>query len=204
MRTAPPRLCRFTLIELLVVIAIIAVLASLLLPALTAARDKSRAAACASQLKQIGTAELMYADEYNDFVTPRAGSASVWGSSTCWANLLAPFSGGDGKVFDCPTDTRTFKYDQWDLSYGLNKLTMTNNSNSSSIRLNQVSTPTTNLMVADCDRGAFDSYVVQRANTNYPLSNRHREGVNVVWFDGHTSWAATTELNAKNAYWISW
>lgn len=56
---------RFTLIELLVVVAIIAILASLLLPALTAARDAARGSTCLSQLKQIALATQMYCDEHD-------------------------------------------------------------------------------------------------------------------------------------------
>ena len=56
----------FTLIELLVVIAIIAILAAILFPVFAQARDKARSSACLSNTKQIGTAILMYTEDYDE------------------------------------------------------------------------------------------------------------------------------------------
>ena len=78
----------FTLIELLVVIAIIAILAAMLLPALNKAREKAKAINCVNQLKQVGMAQMAYADDYNSIFLVEApnssNSASVpWTSYFC-------------------------------------------------------------------------------------------------------------------------
>ena len=67
----------FTLIELLVVIAIIAILAAMLLPALSAARARAKASACAAQLKQMGLATILYMDQHDGYTPPGRWAAGL-------------------------------------------------------------------------------------------------------------------------------
>ena len=79
-QASPPfRLRVFTLIELLVVVGIIAILMTILLPALSKVRDKAKSSACANNLKQQGYATLMYIND-NNFYYPSFGQNAVPGT----------------------------------------------------------------------------------------------------------------------------
>jgi prepilin-type N-terminal cleavage/methylation domain-containing protein/prepilin-type processing-associated H-X9-DG protein len=92
------RLAGFTLIELLVVIAIIAILAAILLPVFAQAREKARQASCQSNLKQLGTAVMMYVQDYDETYPP--GMDPCW--TFAWPSMIQPYV-KNIDVFSCPS-----------------------------------------------------------------------------------------------------
>src|SRR5262245_56187214 len=91
-RVASPKLPvtrAFTLIELLVVIAIIAILASLLLPALSRAKAKALTVKCFANLKNLGLATQLYASDFNEYVP-----GDTFAGGYFFASLLAPYVAG--------------------------------------------------------------------------------------------------------------
>jgi len=114
----------FTIVELLVVIAIIAVLMSILVPALQSARVQAKAAICLTRLKAMGQAMAMYAQEYKDYVPRGTTVSSV--PDDFWSVKFMPYVGGgrasgqlqwyDIKTFDCPA----FPYKEQTVDYIIN------------------------------------------------------------------------------------
>ena len=105
-----PRSSGFTLIELLVVISIIALLISILLPALTSARDAGKAIACASNMRQLGIAAGVYQSDYDQFswgyrAISYGPGALADGGNPLWVSYVPyDYMNGNYQAIQCPAD----------------------------------------------------------------------------------------------------
>jgi prepilin-type N-terminal cleavage/methylation domain-containing protein/prepilin-type processing-associated H-X9-DG protein len=205
---------RFTLIELLVVISIIAILASLLLPALGEARLKAREADCLNRIKQLYLTTAMYVDANDGFVPPLGGS---WGYNYgSWMAPMAPeanipnfttFRDRKAWPFYCPEVKP-----KWVWAYGFPhgayafnwrvRYTIWNDT-AHSYRFESVKRQDEIFLLteaswygyADVPNRGFLGWSMQDHATPGIAPACHRaRGMNFVWFDGHGRWMRYSEV----------
>ncbi len=197
----------FTLIELLVVIAIIAILAAILFPVFARARERARQTSCLSNMKQIGLAAMMYAQDYNEVYAPtdlRYPGHRVT-SATYWPELLQPYL-ANWQILTCPSErpgTRTSLLtgetlpDVWANAYTMNQ----NFGRTTSIRgMADVEEPAGTILFSEGTFRETRPFWWTYNDGHYFLDARHNQGMNNAFADGHAKWLRDDETE-RLEYW---
>jgi len=200
----------FTLIELLVVIAIVAILAALLLPALSRGKDSAKSAACKSNLRQLGIAVNLYAAEAGYYPASEHLDLAVSPFVTYgWPARLLPHVSGSTAVFKCPSTSPDFAWTtNWSslgyqfpynvgkdekFSYGYNAWGVAavgglglGDNPSNAMPVSKVVKPADMIAIADSDgNGGVDGEITFHRYLSFsvaPPGARHNNGANAVFW----------------------
>lgn len=198
----------FTLIELLVVIAIIAVLAAMLFPVFSRARESAKKAACASNVKQLLDASLMYATDYDRTLVPARCGRAPDSLGYTWCVLLQPYIENE-QILRCPSDPEpqlTRRSTDLKHSYGINyNLTFNAGGWSSqplTYRLTALSGLSQKVLFFDLKEGLQtmgSSYTSHRLTR---VSTRHLDQAMFGFLDGHAKAMPPTQTSAETNMWV--
>jgi prepilin-type N-terminal cleavage/methylation domain-containing protein/prepilin-type processing-associated H-X9-DG protein len=207
-----PRRRGFTLIELLVVIAIIAILAAILFPVFARAREKARQTSCLSNLKQLGLALMMYAQDYDE--TYPAVAAVVFNGSSWETQVFSPWRPAlepyvkNTQVFYCPSKANRSGYtDNDNTDYCLNGYF------ACATTMGYFPSPAQAICLAERSDSAVDGgdldfckYITyspweEECFLPHLCTDRHNGGSNYAFADGHAKWCRQeATLNPRNMH----
>jgi prepilin-type N-terminal cleavage/methylation domain-containing protein/prepilin-type processing-associated H-X9-DG protein len=193
----------FTLIELLVVIAIIAILASMLLPALASAKQRALTIQCISNERQIGLGMIMYADDASGLF-PKSGDTIGWNRinpdspTNAWMEQIYSYVQSTN-VYRCPANQHLAQTQQSPFDYfnGVRAAYMDVNE-AASVDSKRIKFPSAYVLSGDtlgfdpgdADKDDYSQNCVGGLDNGWPWQDwqAHRKGQNILFADGHSKW----------------